>query len=331
MSRNVGTQIAFPKDRSSKLTIWLSIHAATREPSPYLSLYPISIWYCTGDASCKGKSLRVQQMLHPESALNRLPCQAKEPVWMYVTVVSQNPASFEYFLVEMSLPAFPIVLGRSQELKYSLQLLSGMVWQQSCLFGAWRPPECSIRQFHTWYLSHESNWLHPPIPVGSIRQISSADAEHSPCGAVPFYWLCPSPSQVHHHHWTSRALYLLHHLSLLLHPAHHRNLQHRSDCLRSYKIICSNIVSGFPVIAPSFAAVVISCIITVSVSWTRFRATAVSLSTQSSIHFSLSSLLKKFISCLFSTASFVLDRKLRNPPNARILSATMPLLPSFVS
>jgi hypothetical protein len=40
-------------------------------------------------------------------------------------------------------------------------------------------------------------------------------------------------------------------------------------------------------------------------------------------------LLKKCVSCLFSAASFFLDRRLRNAPNARTISATKPLLPSF--
>jgi hypothetical protein len=65
------------------------------------------------------------------------------------------------------------------------------------------------------------------------------------------------------------------------------------------------------------------------VSSTRFLAPAVSLPTQSSIHFSFSSLLKKCVSHLFSPASFILDLKLCNARRARTLSTCKPLIPSF--
>jgi hypothetical protein len=44
-----------------------------------------------------------------------------------------------------------------------------------------------------------------------------------------FCWLCPSPSQVHHHS-ACQAMYLLH-SPRLLHPADGRTLQDRSHCL----------------------------------------------------------------------------------------------------
>jgi hypothetical protein len=47
----VGTQIAFPWDRSAKLTIWLSIPPATQEPSPYLHPYRIAIRWIPRDAA----------------------------------------------------------------------------------------------------------------------------------------------------------------------------------------------------------------------------------------------------------------------------------------
>ena len=96
----------------------------------------------------------------------------------------------------------------------------------------WQSPEPSIWQSYTSYLFHESSWLHPPIWVGSISQTSSASAENSPCSAVLFWRLCPSPSQVRHHHWACRALYLFHQLHCLPHPPHHQILQDPSDCIR---------------------------------------------------------------------------------------------------
>jgi len=148
-----------------------------------------------------------------------------------MTGVSPNPASFGYFLVEKSLLALPNLLGRSQESAYPLTMSMGMVWLYSCLFGAWQPLEPWIWQSHTSYLSPKNSWLHPPVPVGSICHVSSSSAEGFLCGAVPFWWLCPTPSQVIHHHGVCRGLYLLHRLPRLLHHAHHRNLHDRLDCL----------------------------------------------------------------------------------------------------
>jgi hypothetical protein len=76
-------------------------------------------------------------------------------------------------------------------------------------------------------------------------------------------------------------------------------------------------------------AVVISRIISVSMSWTRFLATPVSISTQFLTHFSFSPLLKLCSSCHFSTTSFFLDRKLCNASLVQTLSDSKPLLPSF--
>jgi len=228
----VDTQFAFTRDRSSKFTIWLSIPPVTRELSPYLRPDLISIWSLTRDAVCRGKSLRVQQASHPKLVLNQAPHQAEQPVWICVTVVSPNPASFDHFLVKKLLLAFVIVHGWYQESGVALQMLLGMVWLRLCLFGASHLPEPSIRQSNISSRSHRSSWLHIPIPVVSIRQVSSASAGNSPCGIVLFGRLCPSPSEVNPHHSACWALNLLHHLPRLPHSAHRRNLQDRSDCFR---------------------------------------------------------------------------------------------------
>jgi len=51
----IGTEIAFTRDRSSKLTIWLSVPLATVEPSPDLRLYTISIRSLIHNAIWAGK------------------------------------------------------------------------------------------------------------------------------------------------------------------------------------------------------------------------------------------------------------------------------------
>jgi len=111
-------------------------------------------------------------------------------------------------------------------------MLSVMVWLQSSLFGASQQPVLSIQSSRTAYLSHGSCQPRPPTPVASVGQASSASAESSPCGAVQFWRLCPSPSQVRHPRSVCHALYLLHHHPGLPHPPNLQNLQDHSDCLR---------------------------------------------------------------------------------------------------
>ena len=96
--------------------------------------------------------------------------------------------------------------------------------------------------------------------------------------------------------------------------------------------ISSNVFSGSLVVNPTFSTLLISscfCLIAVSASSTCILATAVSLSTLSSMHCSFSPLLEMWVSRSFSATSFFLDRKPRNAPRARTLSASNPLLPSF--
>ena len=72
-----------------------------------------------------------------------------------------------------------------------------------------------------------------------------------------------------------------------------------------------------------------ACQTAASASTTRFLAPAVSPSTESSIRFSFSSLLKKCVSRHFYAATLFLDLKLHNAPRARFLSASKPLFPSL--
>jgi len=69
-------------------------------------------------------------------------------------------------------------------------------------------------------------------------------------------------------------------------------------------------------------------IIAGSASWTPFLATAVSLCTLSSIHFSLSLLLKMGVSHHFNAEGFLSDRKLCNAPKAGTIPASKPQLPT---
>jgi len=91
-------------------------------------------------------------------------------------------------------------------------------------------PEPSIRMCRTSYQFHQSIWMHPSIPVVSIRQASGASAETPRCTAVLFRWLCPSPSRIDHLRSACPALALNH--RNLAHPPHGRNLHDHSDCLR---------------------------------------------------------------------------------------------------
>jgi len=110
-------------------------------------------------------------------------------------------------------------------------MLEVMVWLQSCLFVAWQLPEPTIWPSRTSYLSYGSCMPYPTIPVVPIHQASYASTENSLYVALVFWRLCPSPSRVRHLHLSCPAVYVLHHLPRLPHPAHHRKLQHHPDSL----------------------------------------------------------------------------------------------------
>jgi len=101
--------------------------------------------------------------------------------------------------------------------------------------------------------------------------------------------------------------------------------------LMAFKI-SSNAVPALLVVPPAFSAFLISyCswLITVSASSTRFLATAVSISTYSSICFSFSSFLTTHVHPRFSTASFFYDHNLCNSPRAWTVSASQAVLLVF--
>jgi len=278
----IGTQITFTRDHASNLTIEQCILVVTWEPSPYLRPYPISISELARDDICRGKSFLVQQASHLELVSSWAPHWVRKSVWILGTVVSLKTNSFDYCLVEKSLPACVIFCAQYQVSAYALQILARMVWLLSFEFQAWKRPEPWIRQSHTSCPSHGSGWMHLPILVGSIPHASSAPAKSFPCGAVLFWTLCPSLSLVHHHHSASWALYFLHHVPHLPHPAPWSEV---ATSLRLSLIafnLSSNVVSSFLVVTSAFLVVVISsssCIIAVSTCWTRNLATAVSVST----------------------------------------------------
>jgi len=76
--------------------------------------------------------------------MNRVPRQWEVTLCICVTVVSLNPASFDYFLVKKSIAAFTIVWRQQKESAYALQMLSGMV---SLQFFFWKFDNCLNHQF----------------------------------------------------------------------------------------------------------------------------------------------------------------------------------------
>jgi len=211
---------------------WVSIPLVRRKPSPHLRPNPISISWLFRDAihwgTCSRDKLASRSPLETNRALRRrwqILCDC-------LPEVSPNPASFHYFPVKISLAAFLIVWGRYQEPAQALHMLSRMVWLLSCLFRASQLPRRPIASSCTAYLSHRSCQLRPPIPVASVHHTSSAPAESSPCGAEPYWRLCPSPSQVDHLRAAWQALYLTHHHPRLPHPPHRWNMQDGWYCLR---------------------------------------------------------------------------------------------------
>ena len=117
----IGTWIAFTRDTSSKLPVWLSILPATQEQSPWVRPNPISTWYFARNDIFEGKSLRVQPALLSQSVTNRAQRRARETLCGWVTMFSPNQTSFDYFLVEKSVAAYVILRGWNAESAYALQ------------------------------------------------------------------------------------------------------------------------------------------------------------------------------------------------------------------
>jgi len=107
----IGKWIAFHRDITSKVAIWFAIALATQQPSPLLLLNLTSIWWVVWEALCGGQSIRVQQGSMCEQVMNWALRRAGDILCPCATVESQNLASSDYFLVEMSLPAFVIFWG----------------------------------------------------------------------------------------------------------------------------------------------------------------------------------------------------------------------------
>jgi len=203
-----------------------------QEPAPCLRPDPISIWYWASNTIRWGKCSRIELVSQYPFVTNQTTHRAREILCDCLHEVPLNPSSFGYFPVEMSLAAFGITQGRYEEHAYAHQMLSVIVWLQPCRFGALQLPQPSIHSFRTAYLSHRTSRRRPPIQVVSVHQALSASTESSPWGALPFWRLCPSPSQVHHLRSACQALDVLHHHPHHPHPPDVRNLQDRSDCPR---------------------------------------------------------------------------------------------------
>lgn len=146
-------------------------------------------------------------------------------------LLSQNVASFDYFLVEKSLVAFEMFRGWFHASLLALRDLSLQVQLQPALFAVSQDPEPSDQQSSISDWSHVENWPHPLIPVVSIREASSASAENSAWVVVPFGRLCLSHIQRRNLGLVSPALYHPFHSPDLLHCRCCRTLQDCSDCL----------------------------------------------------------------------------------------------------
>jgi len=123
-----------------------------------------------------GKSFPVSQASLSYAITNRVLCQARVMLFIWVTVVSRNLASYDYFSVERSHVACAIFWGRYRKSLYTHQMWLVQVWLQAFMFPAQRLPEPSKQQFRTSYLAHGCVWLRPSIPVVWICQALSACA-----------------------------------------------------------------------------------------------------------------------------------------------------------
>jgi len=240
-----GRRMAFERDISSKIGIHRSIPPMMQVPSAFLRPNLISIWYLASDAIFRGRSLCVQQTLLYWSVMIWAPRRAGETLWVWETVVSRELASYDFFLVERSPAAHVMICGQYQESPYALRMFSVQVLLRPHPSAAWQLPEPSIWLSCTSNTFHGGSWPHPPNPVVSIRQGSSASAETSPSGNLAFWRLCPSPSRVHHLQSACPALYLLHCLPYHPHPPDCQNLHDPSDCLRSHSASPEMFIGAF--------------------------------------------------------------------------------------
>jgi len=226
----IRTKIAFHRDMTSIIQSCLCIPPLTQEPSPCLRPKPISIWWLASEVSCRGKSLQVDQASLSAKVTNRTLHRAQDEVYSCSTAASRNPASHDYVLVRKSRAVFAIFWGQCQDILSALQMLFVQVWLYHHLVTVERQPEPWIRIWRTWCVFHGTCRPHPPVPVVSIGQASSASAETSPCAAAQYWWLRPSPSRVLDFRSAGPALSLHH--PRRPHPPHGRNMQYRPDCLR---------------------------------------------------------------------------------------------------
>jgi hypothetical protein len=100
---------------TSKTPKDLLIHMLKEERSPFLCPYAISTWQLGAEAIYRGEYLQVQQASRSEEVKNQAVRRELEQVYSCSIVVSQNLASCNYFLVEVSLAAVAIFWGQYQD------------------------------------------------------------------------------------------------------------------------------------------------------------------------------------------------------------------------
>jgi len=199
-----------------------------------------------------------------------------------VTVISANPASFDYILGEKSLPVFAIVLGWSQESAYALQMFVGDgVAADVSIWGL-----ISTGTFNSavpYFICLSPKLLAASPQPGGLNSSSLICFCHKLCIqcctvleivpitlpglssslSLPCTVSCSSSSSSYPSYSSSELRRWLWIFPIAFN-------------------ISPKVVSGFLVVAPTFSAVVISCsscIIAVCASGTSFLAPAVSLST----------------------------------------------------
>jgi len=162
--------------------------------------------------------------------MNRAPGWVGAELRTGVTLVSQNPASYDNVLVEKSLEAYAIFKGCYYETQLSLQMWSMQMQVQHCMIVPYWLLHPSIWPSHSWYLSHGSSLPHSPILVASIPEASWTFAENSPHGAVLYCQSYSSPWRVYHPCSAFQARDVLCHCPQLHHPPHRHNMPQCANC-----------------------------------------------------------------------------------------------------
>ena len=224
--RKICKQIVFHQDRMSKITVGITIHPMMQELSPCLRPNLKTIWSFAAGYMQGWKLTGSTGLGFSNGDETRVVAGSKRDMLLFDGGLAELNLICQLHFPEVPCGICNIPWKFSIYSKCS-PVMSVELAQYHHPFAVEQRQRPSLWMWCTTYLFCGSNGLHPPVPVVSICQASSVSATTSPCGAEPFWWLCPSPSWVRHLRSGFPALSLHH--PYLRHAPNCRNIQDHSD------------------------------------------------------------------------------------------------------